>query len=97
MGVWKFFVSDDYVEQIIRFEYKDNLIVSLDSFMTGKPSNLYIQAIKKTTVKVISKQQIDSFLQVEANRVLWVKLLEDLLVQQMEKQIDILTNSQKER
>ena len=96
-GSLRIFVLDDYEEQTIRFGYKDNLIVSLDSFLTGKPSGLYIQAIKKTILKVITKQQIDKFLETENNQNLWTKILENLVVQQMEREIDILTNSPKKR
>lgn len=96
-GSLRIFVLDDYEEQTIRFGYKENLIVSLDSFLTGKPSDLYIQAIKKTVVKVITKEQIEKFLKTENNRNLWTKILENLVLQQMEREIDILTNSPKER
>ena len=96
-GSLRIFISDEYEEQIIRFGYKENLIASLDSFLTGKPSELYIQAIKKSTIKVITNSQIDAFLKVDANRDLWIKILEDLVVQQMEREIDILINSPLER
>lgn len=96
-GSVRIFVLDEYQEQTIRFGYKENLIVSLDSFLTGKPSDLIIQAIKKTVIKVVSKQQIDKFLETESNRNLWIKILENLVIQQMEREIDILTNSPKER
>jgi CRP-like cAMP-binding protein len=84
-GSLKVFVLDEYEKQIIRFSYKDNLIVSLDSFLTGKPSDLYIQAIKKTVVKVVNKVQFDTFLENETNRKLWIKILANLVLQQMQK------------
>lgn len=96
-GSLRIFVLDDYEEQTIRFGYKDNIIVSLDSFLTGKPSDFYIQAIKKTTVRIITKQQVDDFLAKDSNKVLWTGILENLLVQQMEREVDILTSSPKER
>lgn len=97
-GSVRIFVSDEEEEQIIRFGYKDNLIVSLDSFLTGKPSRFFIQAIKKTTLKIITKQQFDAFVnESEENRLLWVKILEGLVLQQMEREIDILTSSPRER
>ena len=96
-GSLRVFVLDENEEQIIRFGYKNNLIVSLDSFLTGKPSSFYIQAIKKTVLKVITKEQIDDFLKNETNRVLWIKIFENLVLQQLEREIDILTNSPKER
>lgn len=96
-GTLRVFVLDDYEEQIIRFGYQENLIVSLDSYLSQKPSDFFIQAIKKTELKVISKQQIDNFLKTEKNYQLWIKILEDLILQQLEREIDILTNSPKER
>lgn len=96
-GSLKLFVTDNDEEQIIRFGYKNNIIVCLDSFLKQKPSRYYIQAIKKTVLKVITKQQFDLFLQKEENRLGWIKTLEDLAVQQLEREIDILTSSPKER
>lgn len=96
-GSLKVFVLDDCEEQIIRFGYKENLIVSLDSFLTNKPSDYFIQAIKGTVLKVITKEQFGQFLQSDSNRVWWTKMLEDLILQQLEREIDILTSSPKER
>jgi CRP-like cAMP-binding protein len=96
-GSLRVFVISEYEEQTIRFGYKDNLIVSLDSFLSGKPSNFYIQAIKKTEVKVISKSVFDEFLKSDKNRNWWIEVLEGLVLQQMEREMDILTNSPKER
>jgi CRP-like cAMP-binding protein len=96
-GSLRIYVLDHDDEQIIRFAYKDNVIAALDSFITGKPSELYIQAIKKSEIKVISKNKIDHFLEKEENRTFWLKLLESLIVQQLEREIDILTHSPGER
>jgi len=96
-GSLRAFVLDDYEEQTIRFGYQDNFIASLDSFLTGKPSELFIQAIKRTVVKVISRKQMDSFLQADANRKVWIEILENLVSQQIEREIDLLTNSPRER
>jgi CRP-like cAMP-binding protein len=96
-GSLRVFILDNCEEQVIRFGYKRNLLVSLDSFLSGKPSTLFIQAIKKTVVKVINKQQIDKFLENDGNKLLWTKILENLILQQMDREIDILTSSPKER
>jgi CRP-like cAMP-binding protein len=96
-GSLRIFILDDYEEQTIRFGYKENIIVSMDSFLTGKPSDLFIQAIKKSVIKVVTKKQIDKFLETESNRNLWLKIFENLVIQQMEREIDILTNSPKAR
>lgn len=96
-GSLRIFVLDDEEEQTIRFGYKGSLIVALDSFFTNQPSLFFIQAIKKTVIKIITKQQIDNFLNGEANSILWNKILENLILQQLEREIDILTSSPKER
>ena len=96
-GSLKVFFWDEGEEQIVRFGYKDNVLVALDSYLTGKPSVLCIQAIKKTTVRIISKAEL-----LKAGKDLafyhwWAAVLEDLVLQQMEREIDILTQSPKER
>ncbi len=96
-GSLRIFILDEYEEQTIRFGYKENIIVSLDSFLTGKPSDLFIQAIKKTVIKIITKQQVTQFLQLEEHRLFWNTILENLVLQQFEREIDLLTNSPKER
>ena len=96
-GSLKVFVLDSEEEQIIRFGYKNNIIASLDSYLTGKNSDLCIQAIKKTVLKVITKSQIDAFIKTEKNIILWTQILENLVIQQMEREIDILTTSPKQR
>lgn len=58
-GSIKLFVTDNDEEQIIRFDYKNNIIVCLDYFLQQKPSRYYTQAIKNTVLKVITKQQFD--------------------------------------
>lgn len=97
-GSLRIYILDDCEEQIIRFGYSNDLIVSLDSFLTEKPSDFYIQAIKKTIVKVIPKSSFMDFIsQSEENKMMWTKILEDLVLQQMEREKDILTASPKER
>lgn len=96
-GSLRIFVLDGYDEQTIRFGYKENLIVALDSFLTGKPSDFCIQAIKTTVVKVISREQVARFLETAEHRLLWTSILENLVLQQLEREIDLLTNSPKER
>lgn len=46
---------------------------------------------------MVNKVQFDKFLENETNRKLWIKILENLVLQQMEREIDILTNSPRER
>jgi CRP-like cAMP-binding protein len=96
-GSLRIFVMDHSEEQIIRFGYPNNIVVALDSFLTGKPSDFYIQALKKTIVRVIPKHRFETFVQNENNQRMWISILENLVLQQMERELDILTTSPKER
>lgn len=96
-GSLRVFVLDNEEEQTIRFGYKENLIVPLDSFLTGKPTEYYIQAIKRSVIRVITKKQFNAFIAEEENSKLWPAILENLVVQQLEREIDILTGSPKAR
>lgn len=97
-GSLRIFVLDDYEEQIIRFGYENDLIVSLDSFLTEEPSDFYIQAIKKTIIKVIPKKKFVEFINLnKTNKQIWSKMLEDLILKQLKREKDILTSSPKAR
>jgi len=93
-GSTRIFVIDENKENTIRFGYQNNIIVSLDSFITEKPSDLYIQALKKTTVKKIKKKAFLLFLNsIPEFKNVWANILEDLIVQQLEREKDLLTSS----
>lgn len=97
-GSLRIFVVEKFEENIIRFGYKNNLIASLDSFITEKPSDLYIQAIKKTELKVIKKTTFMNFVKSSAEHLkIWHLILENLIYQQLERERDILTSSPLER
>ena len=44
-GSLRIFIRDEDQERPIRFGYKENIIVCLDSFLSEKPTDFYIQAI----------------------------------------------------
>ena len=91
-GSLRIYVLDEFEENTIRFGYKDNFIASLDSFISEKPSDLYIQTIKKTELKVINKKAFMDFIKSsEENTKVWNSMLGDLIFQQMERERDILT------
>lgn len=97
-GSLRIFVYDGDEERTIRFGYKNNILVSLDSFLTEKPSEFIIQAIKKSTVSIIPKRTFMQFIQQnEAHLKLWIDIMEDLVIQQIEREKDLLTSSPKER
>ncbi len=97
-GSLRVYILDENEERTIRFGYQNNILVSLDSFLTEKPSEFVIQALKKTRVKVIPKKAFMEFIYRDENNLkLWTKILEDLVIQQIEREKDLLVSSPKER
>ncbi|WP_343626756.1 Crp/Fnr family transcriptional regulator [Flavobacterium lindanitolerans] len=97
-GSLRIFITDGEEERIVRFGYQNNIVVALDSFFTQKPSDFYIQAIKKTTVKIISKEKFMTFINSNPeNLKIWLEILEDLVLQQIEREKDLLVQSPRER
>ncbi|MTI21538.1 Crp/Fnr family transcriptional regulator [Fulvivirga sp. RKSG066] len=97
-GALRIFVDDGFEEQTIRFGYKDNLIAALDSFLTEQPSTLYIQAIKASTLQVVTKNNFQALINgTDELKQLWTQLLEGFVVQQMEREMDLLTSSPNDR
>ena len=97
-GSLRIFVEDEYEEHTIRFGYQDNFIAALDSFIKDEPSEFYIQALKKTKVKVISKKKFIQFIDSDiALMKMWQALMGELIYQQLEREKDLLTFSPRDR
>ncbi len=97
-GSLRVFIIDEVEEHTIRFGYQNNIIVSLDSFLSGRPSELYIQAIKRTELGVVRKETFMRLIESDpGNSRLWQTILEQLIYQQFEREIDLLTASPVER
>jgi CRP-like cAMP-binding protein len=97
-GSLRIYVLDKNEEHTIRFGYQYNFIVSLDSFITEKPSDFYIQAIKKTTLKIIKKSTFEKLISSKKEfQNIWTTILEQIVLQQLEREKDLLTSSPIER
>jgi CRP-like cAMP-binding protein len=93
-GSARIFVIDEFEEHTIRFGYKNNVLVAMDSYITGTPSEYYIQALKRTGLKVISKQSVVELIEKQPElQQSWNALLELIVFQQLERERDILTTS----
>lgn len=97
-GSIRVFIEDEIEEHTIRFGYQNSMITALDSFLTDEPTSFYIQAIKKCTLKVISKKTYMDFINSkEEYQELWKKMLENFVYQQIEREIDLITYSPQKR
>lgn len=97
-GAIRVFYLTEFDEQIIRFGYKGSLINSLSSFINQKPSEFYIEAIRKTTLMVISREKLYQLVnENETSLKQYILLLETLITQQIDREIDLLITSPSER
>jgi CRP-like cAMP-binding protein len=96
-GSIRVFVVKEEQEQNIRLGYEGNLLVAMDSFLTGKATQYYIQALKKSRIGVQSYSKFKEFVSLENNKEVWIAMLEQLVVQQLEREFDLLIHSPSER
>ena len=97
-GSLRVFIEDEFEEHTIRFGYEGDFISALDSHITEKPSPFYIQAIRKTELKTVSKETFMGIINSKPEYLqLWQQMLSQLVYQQMEREVDILTYSPTER
>ncbi|HMP29596.1 MAG TPA: Crp/Fnr family transcriptional regulator [Saprospiraceae bacterium] len=87
-----YLIDDNGEEQNIRFGYKGDLISVLSSVFMNQASDLYLQALKKTRVKIISMEYLNTlkYEDIEFSKT-WMAILEKLVCQQMEREMDLLT------
>ncbi len=93
-GSMKICYEVDDQEIIVGFGYDKTFIFDLPSFFTGNPSNFYIEALKSTNLIGINKTDFYSFL--DSNLTFskfWRTRTELLILDLVEREIDILTNS----
>lgn len=87
----------DNQEQIIRLGYANSFLTALDSFLNNSPTKYSITAIKSTTLTSISKNKLLQFLEENHLQNFWIDVLNTLILQQSEREIDLLTASAKDR
>lgn len=97
-GALHVYMIEENEAHSIRFGYRNNVIVAMDCFLTGAPTQFYMESLKQSTLKRISKQRLIAFLKSsEEGLSLWTEMLQGLILQQMEREIDLLTTSPTER
>ena len=97
-GTMRVFTATEGEEQVIRFGYPGSIITALDSFLSGKPTIFNLQAIKKCRLKSI---QVESFNKLisssHENTGLYLIILKQFVLQQIEREEDLLTPSPEAR
>lgn len=97
-GTLRAYIEDDGEEQEIRFAYPGSVFTALDSFFSGRPTRFYLQAIKQCKVRAVEKDAFNDLMaSSEENIRLHLLMLQGFVVQQIERELDILTTSPTER
>lgn len=97
-GAVRAYFSEDGIEHTVRLGYVGNIITSLESFLSGKPSEIAIETIRSSEIQVLSKTDFLKFVNASTeNQQAYIQLLESLIQQQLAREIDILTSLPVER
>lgn len=93
-GALRATVTVDDEEHTIRLAYDGSFFGSLDSFLTGSPSKMKIEAIKSSTLLYLEHDTLHTFFSSSAKYTdLWQEFLSVVIVQQLEREVDLLTAS----
>ena len=85
-------------ELTVRLGYKGSVISSLDSFITGKPSQFSLKAIRSTKAIRLDREIYLDF--ISSNPKLnnfHTLIINELLISMLDREIDLLTSSPNER
>lgn len=97
-GAVRVLLLTEFEEHTIRLGYKNGFINSLSSYLKEAPSEFYIEALRKTTVNLISKTDIQDLIdQSPGNLLGYTKMMESLVTQTIDREIDLLIPSPTER
>lgn len=96
-GLLRVYYLNEYEDHTIRFGYTGSVINSLHSYLSQAPSTLFVESLKATELIAISKADIDAHISENNLYKAYAEVLEELTVQQIEREIDLLTHSPIER
>jgi CRP-like cAMP-binding protein len=97
-GAVRLFYLSEYDEQTVRLGYTGSIINSLSSFLNAHPSEFYLEGIRKSTVQILAKENLMQLVhENQDNQQQYIQLLENLVTQQIDREIDLLITSPIER
>jgi len=92
------FIDFDGQQNCLRLGYQNSIITSINSFLTGQASPIYLLAIRKTTGIKVSADAYKAYInQSPAHQNAYQTVLEHLLIEQTARELDLLTSSPAER
>ena len=97
-GSLRIFIETEKDDITFRLGYPSNFIGALDSIIADKHSPFGIQALKKCVLVPIKKSSFEHFLDSDSeHRLLWQRIMNLVILDQGEREIDLLTSTPSER
>lgn len=97
-GALRAYTQIEDEEFTIRLAYSDSIIASIPSYFTGEPSGLAIEAIRKSSLYQINRDEFDAYFNQDMDRLKqYNALLKEFVASFYEREIDLLTSSPAER
>lgn len=93
-GAVKIYYQSELNEHIVRLGYNGSILNSLTSFLNQTPFELIIEVIRETKVKILKRAQVVNIME---NSTGYEKFLEKLIIEQLEREIDLLQDSPNKR
>ncbi len=90
-GALRAYTYVDEEEHTIRFGYKNSIIAAIPSFFNEQPTDIYIEALRKSTLYRAKKIDFEKVMQESVKSLSYYNaLLKDLIATFYEREIDIL-------
>jgi CRP-like cAMP-binding protein len=97
-GALRAVLFQEQEEVTLRFGYKGSIVAALHCLYSNQTAQFTIQAIRKCVVRPLNWSSFQGFLAAsEVHRRVHQKVMESLILEQNEREIDLLTSSPAER
>jgi CRP-like cAMP-binding protein len=97
-GTARIYILNETSETCVGFLYEGNLFSAFDSLVSGQGSAYYIQTLSKSEVLAVSRSDFYTLLDKEPElERFWRILLERILLSRMQREVEMLTLSPKQR
>ena len=92
-GTLRYYVTINDEEQIIRFGYKGDFALALDTFISGRSTIFHAQALRKCTLRPVRRSELwAKIMGAPSMSEYWQQIISWMLLGQLEREIDLLTN-----
>jgi CRP-like cAMP-binding protein len=90
-GAIRAYYSNGEQEFTVRFGYKDSVIASLDSFMSGQPTEYDLEVLRRTKVIAIKRNAYFDFVNSTIERMqVHQRLIEGIVLGTLEREVDLM-------